>query len=107
MRKSFCSAWGGVVLGDRVTLSYGCVVLTSGLDVQNYESWYQSAKRPHRNKSVVIEDGAWIGANAMIMPGCRISRNVVVGAGSIVTKNLDQEGWLYAGNPAKPIKSFL
>ncbi len=98
---------GGGAIGNRVTLSYGCVILTSGLDVQNYNSWYQSSKRPHRNKSVDIDDGVWIGANAMIMPGCSISRNIVVAAGSIVTKDLDQEGWLYAGNPAKPIKNLL
>ena len=36
-----------------------------------------------------------------------IAPKIIVAAGSVVTKNLDREGWLYAGIPAKPIKSFL
>jgi len=43
----------------------------------------------------------------MVMPGVTIAPKIIVAAGSVVTKNLDREGWLYAGIPAKPIKSFL
>ena len=41
------------------------------------------------------------------MPGVTIAPKIIVAAGSVVTKNLDREEWLYAGIPAKPIKSFL
>ncbi|TKF34101.1 acyltransferase [Vibrio kanaloae] len=54
---------------------------------------------------VVIESGAWIGASVTILPGVRIGKNSVVGAGSVVTKDVDDYS-VYAGNPARKIKSL-
>ena len=98
---------GGVQIGDYVTLSHGCVILTSGLDTEHYPERCMVRGKLHKNKSVVIGDGVWLGANAMVMPGVNISDMIIVAAGSVVTKNLDKEGWLYAGVPAKPIKPLL
>lgn len=54
-------------------------------------------------KDVVIGDGVWIGSNVVIMPGVNIGDYAIVGAGSIVTKNIgDFEIW--AGVPAKKIR---
>jgi UDP-2-acetamido-3-amino-2,3-dideoxy-glucuronate N-acetyltransferase len=51
-----------------------------------------------------VRNGASIGANSTILPGINIGRNSMVGAGSVVTKNVgDNEMWF--GNPAKFIKS--
>jgi len=50
----------------------------------------------------VVEDGAVIGANATIICGVRIGKNAVVGAGSVVTKDVP-EGITVIGNPAKPL----
>jgi len=50
-----------------------------------------------------IERGAKIGANATILPGVRVGQNALVGAGSVVTKNVPS-GAVVAGNPAKIIK---
>jgi acetyltransferase-like isoleucine patch superfamily enzyme len=49
--------------------------------------------------------GAWIGANAIILPGVTIGQNAVVGAGSIVTKSVD-DFTVVAGSPAKAIKKI-
>jgi acetyltransferase-like isoleucine patch superfamily enzyme len=38
---------------------------------------------------VVIEDDAWIGLNAVILKGVRVGRGAVVGAGAVVTRNVD------------------
>lgn len=46
----------------------------------------------------------WIGANAVILDGVYIGKGVVVGAGSVVTKDLE-EYCVYAGNPARFIKN--
>jgi virginiamycin A acetyltransferase len=55
--------------------------------------------------SLEIEDDAWIGHNAVILPGCkRIGRGAVVGAGSIVTNNVERYT-IVAGNPARAIRS--
>lgn len=43
-------------------------------------------KGPEMGKAVHIEDDCWVGGNAIILPGIRLGRGVVVGAGSVVTK---------------------
>jgi acetyltransferase-like isoleucine patch superfamily enzyme len=52
----------------------------------------------------VIEKNVYIGSNATILP-VRICSNVVIGAGSVVTKDINKPG-IYAGNPAKFIKKL-
>jgi maltose O-acetyltransferase len=54
-------------------------------------------------EDVVIEDDAWIGAQVVILPGVRVGRGAVVGAGSIVTKDVSP-GAIVAGNPARLIR---
>jgi acetyltransferase-like isoleucine patch superfamily enzyme len=53
----------------------------------------------------VIEDYAKIGANSTILPGVRIGRNSLIGAGSVVTTDVPPDS-VVAGNPAKVIKSI-
>lgn len=53
---------------------------------------------------LIIEDDVWIGHNAIILPGCkRIGRGAVVGAGAIVTKDVDRYA-IVAGNPARKLR---
>ena len=52
---------------------------------------------------MLIGDGVWIGANAFINPGIRIGSNTVIGANSVVTKNLEANS-IYGGVPAKLIR---
>lgn len=54
-------------------------------------------------KTITVRRGAWIGANCIILPGVTIGVNAVVGAGSIVTKDVP-DGYVVAGNPAKIIR---
>lgn len=54
------------------------------------------------NKSVIIEDYAWIGARAMILPGVRIGKGAVLGAASTATKDIPDYS-IFAGTPAKEI----
>ena len=56
-------------------------------------------------KSIRIEDDVWIGLNCIIFGGVTIGRGSVIGAGSIVTRDIP-ELVVAAGNPAKIIKSF-
>lgn len=55
-------------------------------------------------KSTTIGNHVSIGTNATIMP-VKITDNVVIGAGSVVTRDIMEPG-IYAGNPARPIKLF-
>jgi acetyltransferase-like isoleucine patch superfamily enzyme len=53
---------------------------------------------------LVIKSGSWLGANAMILPGCRrIGRGAVVAAGAILTRNVPDYG-VVGGNPARLIR---
>lgn len=94
----------GVFIGDCVTISHGVVILTSGLETKDYPETCMTSMRKHQTAPVTIGDGVWLCANSMVMPGVRIANKIIVAAGSVVTKDCDNEGWLYGGVPAKPIK---
>jgi putative colanic acid biosynthesis acetyltransferase WcaF len=53
-------------------------------------------------KPIVVEDGAWIGANAFVGPGVVIGSHAVVTAGSVVTKDVEPYS-ICAGNPCKKV----
>ncbi len=57
------------------------------------------------SKPVVIKKGSWIGAKVIILPGVTIGENSVIGAGSIVTKNIPDRV-VAIGNPARIIKNL-
>lgn len=54
---------------------------------------------------VTIEDGVWVGGNVTILPGITIGKNSVVGAGSVVVKDIPPNS-IAVGNPCKVIKSI-
>lgn len=71
------------------------------LSGKEYRSPTQTVSAP-----VVIEDDAWIGFKATILKGVRIGRGAIVGAGSVVTS--DVQPWtVVAGNPARLIKQLI
>ena len=88
-----------VVIGSRVTLSYGVYILTTGLDYggEAKSGW------DHITSRVEIGDHAWIGAGAIILPGVRIGAGAVVGAGGVVTRDVPP-GTVVSGVPAKVLK---
>jgi acetyltransferase-like isoleucine patch superfamily enzyme len=65
------------------------------------ERWIKSAP----GADMVIENDVWIGMNCMVLKGVRIGSGAVIAAGSVVINDVEPN-CLYAGNPAKKIKSF-
>ena len=60
----------------------------------------KSGNRDFKIEKTIVKQGASIGANATILPGISIGSNSLVGAGSVVSKNIpDNEVWI--GNPAR------
>lgn len=55
------------------------------------------------SKKVIIKDDVWIGSNVIILPGVTIESGAIIGAGSVVTKDV-LKNTIVAGNPAKVIK---
>lgn len=56
-------------------------------------------------KPITIEDNVWIGGNVIILPGVTIKNGAVIGAGSVVTKDVEEDT-IVAGNPAKFIRKI-
>jgi chloramphenicol O-acetyltransferase type B len=71
---------------------------------EDFDGYVHVPPKAHKTKgNTIIGNDVWIGAEAMIMPGVHIADGAVIGARSLVTKNLvPYEIW--AGNPAKLIK---
>jgi acetyltransferase-like isoleucine patch superfamily enzyme len=60
----------------------------------------------HNEEGIRIEDDCWIGAGAIILNGVTVGKGSIVGAGSVVTKNVDPYSVVVVGNPAKKIKEI-
>lgn len=85
-----------VTIGSNVCISQGTMLLTGNHD-------YTIPSMPYRNAPIVIEDGAWIGAQATICPGVTVHTNAILTVGSIATKDME-ENYIYQGNPAVKIR---
>jgi len=57
-----------------------------------------------KGKNIVIGQNCWIGMNSIILPGVKLGKNTIVGAGSVVTKSFRQKNIIIVGNPAKIIR---
>jgi len=92
---------GGVKIGHAVAVSAGAKIFTHNHDINGkFKDWQ---KNGITYSSVVIEDYAWIGADALIMPSVkRIGEGSIIGSGAVVTKDTEPYG-IYVGNPAKKI----
>ena len=74
----------------------------NGLEINSYP---YVRERLTRSGEIYIEDEAWLGAGVTIMPGVRIGKCAVIGAGSVVTKDLDPYG-IYVGVPARKVNDI-
>lgn len=88
-----------IEIGSGVVLSARCMLIDSGLELEGYASTEFPA---HTTGYIRIEDGVWIGAGAIILAGVTIGKKSVVGAGSVVTKDVPPFT-VVAGNPARQI----
>ena len=90
-------------LDGRSSLTIGsCVSISPHVYIISLDHDPQSPSFDAVNKSVVIEDYVWIGSRAMILPGVRLGRGCVIGAGAVVTRDIPVFS-IAAGVPAKVI----
>ncbi|MBB1472861.1 WxcM-like domain-containing protein [Luteimonas sp. MC1782] len=101
---------GDVVVGDRTTIKCG-VQLWDGVRLGDdvfvgpnatfsNDLFPRSRQRPEQYAETVVEDGASIGANATLLPGVRIGRGAMIGAGAVVTRSVPANA-IVVGNPAR------
>ena len=90
-----------VEFGDNVFIGPNCGFYTSGhpLDYQTRNKGLEYAK------PIKVGSNVWIGVNVCVMPGVTIGDNVVIGAGSVVNKDIPSN-CVTVGNPCKVIKEI-
>lgn len=79
-----------------------CVCSSSANNGEEINSYRYVSECLTRRADIVIQDEAWIGAGAIILPGITVGRCAVVGAGCVLTRDADPYG-IYAGAPGKKI----
>ena len=116
----FCDYGSNIELGERVFFNFSCVVLDVcrvtvgdftlfGPAVQIYTAMHPMnaalRRREEFGRPVAIGADVWVGGGAIILPGVRIGARAVIGAGSVVTRDVP-EGVFAAGNPCRVIRAI-
>ena len=116
----YCDYGSNIELGERVFFNFNCVVLDVcpikigdftlfGPSVQILTPVHPLEARLRRKqeygKPIEIGSDVWVGGGALILPGVRIGSKTVIGAGSVVTRDVP-EGVFAAGNPCRVIREI-
>ena len=116
----YCDYGENIRLGERVFFNFNCVVLDVcpvtvgdftlfGPAVQIYTPLHPldaaARRREEYGKPVAIGSDVWVGGGAMILPGVSIGARTVIGAGSVVTRDIPA-GVFAAGNPCRVIREI-
>lgn len=117
----YCDYGYNIVIGDNFYTNHNCVILDCAEVVFGNDVFigpncgFYTAGHPLdykiRNqgleyaKPIKVGNNVWFGGNVSVMPGVTIGDNVVIGGGSVVTKDIPS-GWVAVGNPCKPVKKI-
>lgn len=117
----YCDYGRYIVLGDRVYMNFGCVILDCGEvrigsdvmlgpQVQIYAAHHpipasERIKGPELGSTIRIGSRVWIGGGAIILPGVTIGEGSTIGAGSVVTADVPANV-VAAGNPARVLREL-
>ena len=117
----YCDYGSNILLGERVFFNFNCIVLDVclveigdftlfGPAVQIYTATHPMNAELRRKqefaKPIVIGSDVWVGGGAIICPGVTIGSKAVIGAGSVVTRDVP-EGMFAAGNPCRVIRDIV
>jgi len=116
----FCDYGSNILLGERVFFNFNCVVLDVcrvtigdftlfGPAVQIYTATHpmnaELRRTQESGKPIAIGSDVWVGGAAIICPGVTIGSRTVIGAGSVVTRDIP-DGVFAAGNPCRVIREI-
>lgn len=117
----YCDYGSNITLGDNVFFNFNCIVLDVapvligsgvlfGPSVQVYAATHPLSAKGRRTglesgKAVEIGEEVWIGGGAIICPGVRIGAQSVIGAGSVVTRDISGRVFA-AGNPCRAVREL-
>lgn len=86
-------------IGNNVVISQRAMIIQGSHD-------YKKVDYPTFTKPVVLEDGCWIGAGAIVTLGVTVKSHSVLAVGSVATKDLEAYT-VYQGNPAQPVRERI
>jgi maltose O-acetyltransferase len=117
----YCDYGSNIQIGEKVFFNFNCVVLDVthvtigsrtlfGPNVQIYTATHpldfkERASGLEYAKPIEIGEDVWVGGSAVICPGVKIGSRTVIGAGSVVTKDITSDVFA-AGNPCKVIRAL-
>ncbi len=94
---------GPVKIGNNVIFAQN--IVASGLNHQYQDTEVAILNQPVNTAQIVVEDDCWIAANVVLTAGVTIGKHAVIGAGSVVTKDVPPFS-VATGNPARVIKKY-
>lgn len=97
----YLSGEGGLDIGDDVLIGPHAKLLSAGHAIDEGDAII--ARNRITRARIVVEDGAWIGAGAIVLEGVRVGRGAVVAAGALVRQDVP-DGMVAAGMPARLIR---
>ncbi len=99
-----------LIIGRYVCIASGVVILMGG-NHNHHSDWISAYPFPEQiaasyepKGDTIIEDGAWLGMRALIMPGVHIGQGAIIAAGAVVVKDVPAYA-VVGGNPARVLKS--
>ena len=116
----YCDYGSNILLGQRVFFNFNCIVLDVcqveigdftlfGPAVQLYTATHpmnaELRRRQESGKPICIGSDVWVGGGAIICPGVTIGSKSVIGAGSVVTRDIP-DGVFAAGNPCRVLREI-
>ena len=117
----YCDYGTNILIGENVFFNFNCVILDVvpvtignrtmfGPNVQIYTATHplnykERASGLEYGKPVVIGEDVWVGGSVVICPGVTIGDRCVIGAGSVVTKNMPSDVFA-AGNPCRVLRDL-
>lgn len=102
---AYINALNPITIGNDVTVSANVSIISTGID---YLKWFSTGIKSHtEGERTIIGNHVWIGSNATILNGVKISGEyIVIAANSVVTKDINEDFCVVAGCPAKIIKKI-
>jgi acetyltransferase-like isoleucine patch superfamily enzyme len=121
--KVYMRYFKNIEIGNKVAINRGCefytsfhlgkkivignnVVISPNVKFYGAAQEYRQKSMPDTADDIIIEDDCWICANSIILQGVTIGKGSVIGAGSVVTKNIPPYS-VAVGNPARIIKERI
>jgi len=97
--------FSGTVIGAFRSIRLGGGIRCGANTLITDSDWHPGDPRSGDPRPIVIEDNVWLGAGSTVMKGVTIGRNSVIGAGSVVTKDIPADV-IAAGNPCRIIRKL-